>query len=413
MLVANEEGLRALSGRSFGLAQALAFASYTLKAPLRRNVVALGTIEPDGRVGTVDEVPAKLAGIQRHATCIDTLLVAQEQELPETSLKVHRVASVFDALKVALAPDLAGLVVESVGGGAEELADALFSLAVRDVPHVLNWDALARVAGRLERDLPVGSLVRWKTQVARAIANRHEGGSDRFATDFFGQLPAELRLEMLAQAVQAATDSCATDPQTIEARAEREARTFAGFSGACKIWGALGRLRAAGHRHDQALEDLQRATQGWSELLLIHEASHAMCERVRLLGALGRAEPLRELLVGDFDRVWSAPNTSNRSRAFLALAAGRALLDVDDPEAARPWLAEEHWATAHVEQGRARQRRRLGEEVALEGVNQVLSRLDFGDARALPELRALKTAEYDRLAGLVEGPARVARWWRY
>ena len=414
VLVAQEEGLRALSGRSFGLAQALAFASYTLNAPLRRNVVALGTIEPDGRVGTVDEVPAKLAGIQEHAVCVDTLLVAHEQDLPETRLTVQRVGSVFDALKVALALDLAERVVTScTEDGAHALADALFSLAVRDVPHVLNWAALAQVAGRLETELPAGSLVRWKTQVARAIANRHEGGSDRFATDFFEELPAELRLEMLAQAVQAATDGCDVETEAIEERAEREARAFAGFSGANKIWGALGRLRAAWHRHEEALEDLERATQGWSALLLVHEASYAMCERVRLLGALGRAQALRELLAGDFERVWSAPNTSNRSRAFLALAAGRALLDVDDPEAARPWLAEEHWATAHVEQGRARQRRRLGEDVALEGVNRVLSRLDLGDAQALPELRALKTEEYDRLAGLVEGPAQVARWWRY
>jgi hypothetical protein len=410
----SERQLQKLRGRSFGLAQALAFASFVLRQPLRRQVAALATIEADGRVGPVGGLDVKLRGLRSWAGCVTTLLIAEDQELEDSQgFRVIRVERLDQALSICLEVEVEEAVLEQLDAAERgDFANSLFRLTVRGSPHVVSWSLVERLAARLGTELDDPDLV-WRARVAEFIAGRHAGRGRALPLGRLDSLPKSLQLELVAHGVQAACDACSTDTEELLVRARELVETQPGHAGTLKVLGALGRFHAAWHELDQAISYLARATDGWFELLSADQASRPLCEWLRVLGASGRAEELRGLLDGPFQRVWSHPDTSELSRSFLALAAGRALWDVGEVRRARRWLELELWTTRPVEQCRLRQLVRVGEAQEPDDETQLaLVRLDHSELEGLDTLRERHPAELERLLGLVP-PEQVARWWRY
>lgn len=406
--------LQKLKGRSFGLAQALAFASYVLRRPLRREVAALATIDADGRLGPVGGLEVKLRGLKAWASCVTTLLVAQDQEIEvPDGFTVVRVGRLDQALGEALETRVEGAVIEQLDDSERgEFARSLFRLTVRGSPHVITWALVERLAIRLGDQVEDPEL-RWQARVVESIAGRHAGRGRTLPLERLDALPAPLQLDLVAHGVQAACDSCSTDTNELLGRAQRLVEAHPGHAGTLKVLGALGRFHAAWHRHGLAVKFLAQATQGWFDLLAADQASRAVCEWLRVLGASARTKELQDLLEGPVLRIRRHPETSEISRSFLALAAGRALLDVGNSERARDLLTQDLWTTRAVEQCRFRQLARLGEAVEPSEPTQLaLTRLDRGDLGGLELLRERHPAELERLLNLV-GEEDVARWWRY
>ena len=410
----SEGSLHKLKGRSFGLAQALALASYVLKQPLRREVAALATIEADGRLGPVGGLEVKLRGLKSWASCVTTLLIAEDQELEDAEgFEVVRVGRLDEALSEALEMDLEEAVVEQLDDSERgDFARTLFRLTVRGTPHVISWGLVERLATQLGQQLEEPELI-WQARIAEFIAGRHAGRGRPLPLDRLDSLPAALQLELVAHGIQAACDACAADNDELLSRANQLVEAHPGHAGTLKVLGALGRFHAAWHEHELALGYLERATQGWFDLLSANEANRAVCEWLRILGASGRTKELSELLDGPVQRIQRHPDTSELSRSFLALAAGRALLDLGEEGRAREWLGLEFWTTQAVQQCRLRQLARLGEATRPEDPTQLaLAMLDRGEPGALDALRERHPAELERLLGLVSED-QVARWWRY
>ncbi|MCP4803766.1 MAG: hypothetical protein GY913_07090 [Proteobacteria bacterium] len=407
--------LQRLTGRSFGLAQGLAVASYVLQQPLRREVAALATIEADGRLGPVGGLDVKLRGLRSWASCVTTLLIAHDQELEDAQgFNVVRLKRLDEALSEALEIDVEAAVVEQLDEAERaDFARTLFRLTVRGSPHVISWALVERLATRLGEQLADLEL-HWQARVAQFIASRHAGRGRPLPLDRLHSLPAALQLELVAHGVQAACDACSVGTDELIVSAKRLVEDHPGHAGTLKVLGALGRFHAAWHEHELAIAHLSRATECWFDLLSANEANRAVCEWLRILGAAGRSAELDELLDGPVRRIQQHPDTTDISRSFLALAAGRALLDVGQEERARDWLVRDYWTTRAVQQCRLRQLSRLGAQATppTDGTQLALTRLDQGDLGALDALRANHPAELSRLLDLVP-PTAVARWWRY
>lgn len=422
-----------LDGGSFGLSMALAVMSYVLRTPLDATVAASAALAPDGALLPVDGLGEKLRTLRDWAPRVKTVLVATDQEVAEVAggPRVQTVSSIEAALDIVFedAPLAALLIGQLTPDERPRLARDLFRLALLNTPHMLSWrtvkDVSEQLAGQLWQDAPDGLAV-WHARAAGAIAARHLGqtGIPMPAAEP-RDLPAALRLELLAHRVQQAADLGEPAWRALAERARATALEEAGHAATNKLWGALGRLHAAWGEAEAALDALERAWQGWQGLLQEDQASHALCEWLRVLGAADRGADVDRLLAGPYRIVWDHPATAEVSRSFLALAAGRALMWTGRSDRALEQLEPRPATYVHAELARLRLRLQIRddatERAALDASAQArcLLRLAQGEAAALAELAADpdKGGEVQRILSFNKADAEpcafVSRWWRY
>ncbi|HOU90886.1 MAG TPA: hypothetical protein PLU22_07570 [Polyangiaceae bacterium] len=129
-------------------------------------------------------------------------------------------------------------------------------------------------------------------------------------------------------------------------------------------------------RHRDAVKALEDAVRGWCDVLLEHEASYALSELLRLAGCLGDVDLLQRVEVELLPRFVLHARSSPDSRAFVALAAGRAAFELGRlkdaiqhlADAGAPW----HAAPSHCNRSRlrwlARSRRAIGDSAVAERI---------------------------------------------
>ena len=176
-------------------------------------------------------------------------------------------------------------------------------------------------------------------------------------------LPRPTRLQVMANAVQAAADM-PEDARLwpVEERLELAASMVAPPGERHRedafLLGAVGRALAVGVDSEATVEALGEAVRTWGELFRWDEASFALCELIRLLGIDERLTDVQALIPGPVRNCLGDPRTAPVSEAFLCLAVARALVQSGDSEAGLAWLDDgrAEWAAAplHCQHSRAR-----------------------------------------------------------
>jgi len=420
-----------LDGPSLGLPIALALVSAFLDLPLPPQVIATAQLDATGALYPVDGLEEKLAVLRAWAPRVTQVLVAQDQREPtdRLGLEMVRVGTLAAALRT-LWPELdaQGMVRHVLGRCPTEhrpqLARRLFQISVYGAPHVLDWGIVSLLAQNLARELEGRDA--WHAQVAAAVAARHDNQSEPALPPLDPDLsPASLRLVLLAHQVQDQADRAPAHGTEVAEVALAAARQHAGTPESARLLGALGRLAAAWGALDEARQRLAEAVAGWTALYQEHQASHALCEWLRLEGASGATAAVLDLVRGPAQGVLDHPDTDEASRAFLCLAIGRALVQSGQGAQGLSWLRPSPMEVDHARAARLRWRIAVREDdddrraldalpPELQQEVRALLRLEHGEQEALA---ALDAAEVERMLGWcppdVARAAHVARWWRY
>ncbi len=320
---------------------------------------------------------------------------------------------------------------------------ALFDRTIHASRAALDWPVVAAIAVGLTRHVPEDDvLAQLELELVRDVALRHAGGSLPIPwpeDELLEGRTHEDRLTILAHIVQAAADG-AWEPVPEYVRRARQVVGVDRGPGALRLMGAMGRALAAVGDFDDASRLLDDAIEGWVALNDPGESSHALCERLRVAGILGRRDEVVELRARAAERL--IPAFSTDSLQYAALAVGRALAQVGAFAEAMSALSTDALGAHARDEVRAGALRwmafaargagdlaRAGEAIAaLEGLGEtdqlLLARLDAGplDAaarratvRALiegtPEARrlAMRVAPGVSAAALAERPAALRR----
>lgn len=335
-----------LDGESFGLAMGLASASELVNCPVPATVAALATLGWRGETGPVDALGRKIDVLLRWAPGVDTVLVSPKQRA-EAEAAMARAASI----RVVPCRTLAEAVAEVLppadealerqcreASTAARLADDLYRLALRGKPALLGWSCVEATADWLSEHLSGEHAER--ARIAAAIAARHAGRHRplELRGSWGRSLRRPLRLRLLAHAVQHAADACepgwerlvADALEHLPVPAEEDEHDL-------RLLGAAGRAYAAWCRYGDAAPLLERAVEGWLAIDEPAEASHPLCELLRIRG-VERARDAVATLAVTAQHV--AAVCDEVSRTFIRLALGRAWLQSGDPRTARAVLED-------------------------------------------------------------------------
>lgn len=394
----------ALDGASAGLAFALSVSSRALNHPLPARFAAVAEVDARGRTAPVSDAGfvGKVGALAAWAPAVDTLLVhpanapaaeaaARAMGAEVSVVPVETVAGAIDAVW----GDAIAAEIEAQGRASEtraELVDAVFRLALMPHADVPAWRPVALAGARALEGWGAALQAdeRLRLRVATAIAARHAHlPGQPFPTLPDAMLlrqPLPLRLELVAHAVQACTDTGTPSIDEAMRLVERHLRVDTEATvGHLKLLGALGRLQSVTGRTAAALDSARTAARGHFERCAYEQVSYPLCEWLRLAAA-----------AGDRGSFGEASELADRVRA---LAGGRA---------AGEWFVR----TAHA-CGAARLRADRVPDApdpaptvsALEAIVQAFrgGRLEV---RGAPALRAL------HLLALSEGDDDAAARWR-
>jgi tetratricopeptide (TPR) repeat protein len=366
-----------LDGASFGLAMVLACASSLLDVPLRTDTCALAAIDAGGGLHAVDALAEKLAIVSGVALGVSRVLVHPE-DVDEAQRVVAGEGLGLDIVPARTITDAFHQAFDDIAGRFDRLwsrperriasAESVFQMALRGENRLLRWDGVAAAAGRLAAVLdpndPDEADARWKAATAELVARRHRFDPEVLIPwpddDRLGRLPRPTRLKVIAHAVQSAADGPTGYERRYVARAEPFlTRGLEAHPGDVEVMGAIGRALAAVRDYAAARGALREALETWTQLGEINESSRALCEYLRVVGIEGDAGAVTEALERWFEPFDANPRTDHTSRAFVQLAAGRALVQAGRPEEAVRFLAEPpgvDWrrTPGHVAAGRLR-----------------------------------------------------------
>jgi hypothetical protein len=410
----------ALDGESYGLSIALATASRVLGLPMASGLVASAALCADGSLERVGGLRSKVRLVVGDAPGVTRFLVARGQEAEalearDEALRDHGVAAAdswlviepvgtfHEAFELAFPGALDALRARwSEPVDAERLAEELYRTAIYGTPMVLGWSAIATCAHELSVKV-ASPTTRARLDAVRAIARRHAGHGAPMPWPDEADLttmPRSRRLRLLAHVVQSAAD-VGTDAvaqanralSLVRPRLERAPEDAV-------ILGAIGRAMAAGGDDDAATNALREAVDAWSEVGSPHESSHALCELLRLLAIAGRREEvvaLCERAVADCAR---DPRSSEKSIGYVRIAAGRALVQIGNLEAALGYLSDDGgWPPLPPEAEGARERwwaRALDGSGRRADADQCRERLDARRGRGVALDMQASLAELDR-----------------
>lgn len=360
-----------VTGASLGLPLVLASASLLLDLPVPTDLVASAAVSVDGALHPVDALRGKARAVGGWALGVRRMLVYDDPDQLEAVRQGARdagaplqpigVRSVRDALDLAF-PDLEQAVRQRWRARPDEvprIIESLFRTAFVGRSHLVSWRGIASAAEELA-EVTDDPTLKHRARIAAAIASRHEGLEAPLSRQVNADLPEPLRLRYLAHWMQAAADRA--DPaharaavEDVEDALDGDARTWTEQH--LVLGGATGRALAAAGRLERAAVLLDRVVHGWFALYREHEASHALCELLRIRGLLGDAAPLLDL-ESLAARVVDDPRTDDTSRGFLALALGRAHATLGQWERAVAALERDDlsWGLlpAHLGEARAR-----------------------------------------------------------
>lgn len=361
-----------LDGPSFGLALFLASASVLVELAVPAHLLALGEVTFDGRVKPVGGLSEKLEVITSWAAGVTRLLVANDQkkEVKDllaslgSSISVVPVTTLSQAFNVAF-PERAQ---RALGGWrdearARETLDQIYKRILGGKELLLGWSAIAGTARNLEGALAHDEEAVWRAHFIHAVARRNDNQELEVIEwppdDWLKAQFRRIRLHIVAQVVQSANDGCAPD---LLDRVER-ARTFTAAGSErdkpdSVVTGAIGRALAAAGELDQALTELEEAVTWWFEVYEPDGASFPLSEMLRVLGVLRRGDEVDRALETHVRRLMYDHGVRPISRAYVACAAGRALIQCGRVEEGLAWLDDEGygWDQTHRPLQRSRQR---------------------------------------------------------
>jgi hypothetical protein len=439
--------LSGVHGRSFGLAFCLAHISRLAGVPLASDLATSAEVTPAGELKGVGFLDKKLEALHAWVPGVRRLFVAYEQaeeaqhivrtlqhegDPHDPWLVVHGMKRVEEARDLAFERRLDEITVEASGDVEQdrELARAFMNELLLDRPATPpRWRAVARgTAGLLDHP---DAETRWLASVVHAVANRHVGSPLAIPPrPPCVVLNKRARLDIQAHLVQTANDCVANDADEVAQRAEDELASVVpgdALEGHLRLRGALGRLYGCQGRYEGARAHLELAVEGWFSLYRQpHQASHPICDLLRLAGVLGDLE-LRHRAEAMALRCSRDPQIEARSLCFLQLARGRASASLGEPgralaelaEGAAPWLA----SLPHLAASRLRWLARLQPEnpAWLKQLTELaerepgeastfllLAQADAGDARAMERAQGSWAAQWAR-TGAVEPAADLAR----
>ncbi len=424
-----------LDGASLGLPAALAAVSRLLDLPPPPDLVATAEVLPDGRLQSVAGLLKKLDLLRAWTPRVQTLIVAQDQ--PDTAPDPARRPRIVPARDLSEAIAIAWPQLDTQGladhildrlspPDRPLLARQLFSLLMRGGPRVLGWRVVRQLAEGLADSLEGDA--RWEALTAAAIAARHSGDNDLpLPANIPATLPASLRLEVLAHRLQHAADRADPDWEDLTSQALACADAHGLLDPSARLYGAAGRLLASWGELDRAEALLERACAAWEALYHEEECARPLCEWLRLRGARGDLDGVRQLTAGPAHRALNHPATDPASRSWLRVAIGRALVQAGAPREALPWLDEQPGESPDARAVRLRFRLGLVPSQddsdlhamdalpePLRTMTRSLRRLDLGDEGGLADLPEV---ELSRLrawqAPDTRAASHVARWWRY
>jgi len=304
-----------LKGTSFGLAFALALASWGMACPLPEDFLASAAVDELGRTHPVDGLQQKMLPVVCFGRGITRILVSAAVDQSAAGRRglpagVHRpvpleVPSLRHAVDLLFARSgttgLTRLVEELLPVSADvvrrqEIVGDLFDLALGERSEMSDWGPVREAALRA-RDVWCPRLTPEDVEqlgFVAAVAARHQSNRGEMmlpSAPFLARLPLQRRLEVLCHVVQSATDTGTPSPAEAEALARRSlAAVPAGeeLEEHLKLHGALGRLLAQEGQPREALEQQQRAAQGWVRhgRRGLRQLSYPLSEWFRLAGAL-------------------------------------------------------------------------------------------------------------------------------
>ncbi len=378
-----------LHGRSYDLALHLAAISLVTATPLLPTVVALGTVQ-GGMVGVVDGLEAKLQVLVEWALGLEAVLVAADQreevvhrlaKRGRTDVSVHAVDTVAAALGHAFAGVDWAARAHAAWQTDEErdaASRAVYRQAVSEPQPLLGWTAVEGAAERLAERCQGDA--KWRASVAHAIAARHNSRQVPLCVphERLQQLPRGEQLQLLAHAVQHATDfEDHTLELAVRARGYIPSDPLERHREDLILLGAIARAHAECGQESLATQLCHEAVEGWLMLDQPREASRPLCELVRLLGLSGDAAGLEDALRSHERILASSSGFSEQSKAYFQFEFGRACALTSQAARAIEILERgADWSQAAQHTGLSRQR----------WLARVL--VQQGDASAGAELRA-------------------------
>lgn len=358
-----------LKGLSFGLPFVLALASQVLNRPLPDNLIATAAVKPTGEVKAVDGIQAKVRVVAQETRRIRRFLVAPgnleeaRKAAQGCRFRIIPVRSAAEAVKEAFGVDLGQLLTDQGTDEEkrEELCSSLYRLALAGRGAFLDWTPVWRAAclAMESWDEVLSDEQRDKLKLARMIAARHEGvagAADLPSLDLLARTPADVRLRIVANLVQEATDK--GNPTPRQAKELARAHLVEGpdaFAHHLGLLGALGRLRALTGDPERALRMQERTARGFFDRMEYDSISYSLSEWYRLAGALQeeRAFDRAEKLRGEVERIdGGSPLGGPYVRLARARAAAR--LGRGGAEESLARLAVDREAPDHVRWSAAR-----------------------------------------------------------
>lgn len=392
------------------LGDALAAISSLLGLGTESDILASGMVDSDGgvtdvmtAVGTLASHPAAL-----YVVPDGVLPDASFAESLRASMRTSSEAHVIGVLTLGEAADrlfdLSGRGQEGTLVPAEARARArtvLFRRIVEGKRLALDWPAVAAIAIGLWRHAADDDHALFELAFIRDVARRHDGGTAiiPWPHDELQAYPPETRARIVAHVVQSASDGGLGLVGEYVGYARKELDSLdSGLAEALELRGAVGRALAAVGSYAEAQSDLEVAVNAW----LVRDparASHPLCELLRVAG-IRREQSLVLALLGTAERVSSRANGD--TTAYLALATGRALVQVGLPRLARDILSGARiggGAPRHVRSAKARWLARAEHDVGELGLAE-RTRAELGSHFESSDQVAL--AGLDAAAGNVE-----------
>jgi hypothetical protein len=363
-----------VDGRSYGLAMLLAEASRLMGVASPADLVCSAEILSGSRLGPVEGLERKMLTVHGSALAVRRILVASEQRDEATQVvRSHSLAleivgchTVGDAMAQAFS-DVRERVRRRWDDPAEAAAAAsrLFFSALEGAP-LVDWRGVAAAAEHLLSCLSADDRgSRSRAAFAQAVARRHAQEADAWpipmpAPDELAVVPRPIRQRYLAHVVQSHNDGNSAEIETVLQRARRAVPALVDCHPEdLELLGAIGRALAALRRHGDARALLHDAVRGWVDIDRAAEASHSLCELVRVLGILRDRQALEgPALCRAIASFRADPSTTTVSHAYLRLALGRAFETLGDHARALRELAgdDADWdrAPRHVRAARLR-----------------------------------------------------------
>lgn len=299
-----------VAGESLGLAILLAQASLMLEMPLPCDLAATATITPNGGLGPVGGLEAKLRALVRLAPRVRRVIVAEHQRVEADRLvgeiaveegavppAVVGLAAARDAVRLALPEDATEAAWRCAGADADrrgEHVERLLQLALAERGESSDWRPIERAASLAAQHWSDAAAHEvWTLDFVAAVAARHMGrAAERPVSlpteDELRAIPQPRRARVLAHLVQQCADTGDPEPSEVERLALTHlVRGPDAFPDHLQLVGAVARLVASRGRLDDALALQQEAAEAWLARPELHlQVSYPLSEMFRLAAAL-------------------------------------------------------------------------------------------------------------------------------